>query len=213
VLAHFALILDRADVGLEAAVFKRDAKIVIRFKKSLLGVFTFLLVSINSTNTVAMNSDDLGFLSPVLFLLLDDDSIGDPVETDVEAIDFLISASFGPTDDSVKELRELGYSDWFKRQASLPILSLQAETNQRQISDDNPEDDQACLLHERFSREAWFKFAITGEDQLRQRVAFALSQLFVVATHENFIKCKTLMQGNYMDMLQGGAFGNFRRPG
>ena len=176
-----------------------------------------LLVSLITTaclsvNTAANEFEDLAYLPSIYSLLLNDPQggIANTVDSDEQAVNFLLAASFGPTDDSVNELKKLGYSAWFKRQLALPINSLQDETNQRQINDDNPEDDDACLLHERFSREAWFKFAVTNEDQLRQRVAFALSQIFVVATQENVVRCKPLMQGHYMDVLQEGAFGNFR---
>jgi len=146
--------------------------------------------------------------------------INDSVETDEEAVDFLIAASFGPTDDSVDQLQRLGYSEWFKQQTNLPINSLLTETRSRlnnsesanrpTLDRSDPNRFNACSRDERFSREAWMKFAVTNEDQLRQRVAFALSQLFVVATNEDLVRCKSWMQGNYLDVLQEGAFGNFR---
>ena len=185
---------------------KKDANLYHYFRKYTL-VLTIVLIGSTST-VLASDSKDFSFLNAILLLILDGSS--NDVETDEEAVHFLMSATFGPTNDSVDELKSLGYSSWFQRQTNLSINSLQAETNRRQLNDIFSEEYDACLLDERFSREAWFDFAITGEDQLRQRVAFALSQLFVVATHENNIKCKTLMQGHYMDVLQEGAFGNFR---
>lgn len=56
---------------------------------------------------------------------------------------------------------------------------------------------------------AWWKLALTAPDQLRQRVAFALSEILVVsmagAMSERLFTC-----ASYYDLLLDGAFGSYR---
>lgn len=56
--------------------------------------------------------------------------------------------------------------------------------------------------------ESWWRQAITSQDQLRQRVAFALSQIFVISLNDPVVD--TIGGASYYDMLQRDAFGNFR---
>lgn len=58
--------------------------------------------------------------------------------------------------------------------------------------------------------EAFWRNAITAPDQLRQRVAFAYSQIFVVSYADGVINGRPQGLAHYYDMLADGAFGNFR---
>jgi len=120
-----------------------------------------------------------------------------------EAAQFLLSASFGPTQNSIDELVDLGYSDWFNSQLDEPI-NLIAPTLNPNLA------DKTNYKWEGFARHAWYNRTIFGEDQLRQRAAFALSQIFVVSTEPRDWLFKSHLQGRYMDIMQEGAFGNFR---
>jgi uncharacterized protein (DUF1800 family) len=53
--------------------------------------------------------------------------------------------------------------------------------------------------------------AITGADQLRQRVAFALSEIFVVSQVNGAVGDRPRGHADYLDMLGRNAFGNFRQ--
>ena len=61
-------------------------------------------------------------------------------------------------------------------------------------------------IHPPNRQSAWFKNAITAPDQLRQRVAFALSQLFVVSDVALGDDNQAEPLGAYYDMLGNGAF-------
>jgi uncharacterized protein (DUF1800 family) len=56
----------------------------------------------------------------------------------------------------------------------------------------------------------FFKNALYGQDQLRQRVAFALSKIFVVSARDSNIRLSSWM-GPYQQTLYADAFGNFRQ--
>lgn len=55
----------------------------------------------------------------------------------------------------------------------------------------------------------WWRQAIQAEDQLRQRVAFALSQILVVSAHDG-LSAEQFGLANYYDILLRNAFGNYR---
>ena len=56
----------------------------------------------------------------------------------------------------------------------------------------------------------FFSNALNGEDQLRQRVAFALGQIFVVSNQSSNVRLASWM-GPYQQLLYANAFGNFRQ--
>ena len=58
--------------------------------------------------------------------------------------------------------------------------------------------------------ETWWRNAITADDQLRQRVAFAYEQIFVISAQDGSINGRPLALANYHDMLADNAFANFR---
>jgi uncharacterized protein (DUF1800 family) len=58
------------------------------------------------------------------------------------------------------------------------------------------------------ARQSFWKQAITGNDQLRQRLVYALSQIAVVSSNGNSNDPYEL--AGYLDMLSANAFGNFR---
>ena len=58
--------------------------------------------------------------------------------------------------------------------------------------------------------ESWFKNAVTAPDSLRQRVATALSEIFVVSEIDDTIDGNIPGLASYYDMLADDAFGNFR---
>lgn len=58
--------------------------------------------------------------------------------------------------------------------------------------------------------EAWWRNAVKADDSLRQRVATALSELFVVSEIDGTIAGNPAGLASYYDMLADDAFGNFR---
>lgn len=58
--------------------------------------------------------------------------------------------------------------------------------------------------------DAWWNTAINGNDQLRQRVAFALSEIFVISAVGPPLKGSQFGMADYNDMLAKNAFGNYR---
>jgi uncharacterized protein (DUF1800 family) len=57
--------------------------------------------------------------------------------------------------------------------------------------------------------DAWYRNAVNGPDQLRQRVAFALSEIMVVSDQSALFNFPAAL-AYYYDLLAQNAFGNFR---
>ncbi|MEO5559002.1 MAG: DUF1800 family protein [Dokdonella sp.] len=122
--------------------------------------------------------------------------------SDAEAARFLTQSTFGPTLPEISRLRAIGYNAWLAEQA------VQPASHERQYM----EDQQAAGLdvYQSARQEAWWLHAITGSDQLRLRVAFALSELLVVSDDSGDAGGQPIPMGHYYDLLTDNAFGNYR---
>ncbi len=128
--------------------------------------------------------------------------------SDKHAARFLTQASFGPTTGDIASVRSLGYAGWIDLQMALPA-TLQRPTIEAQIAAQVLTDPRNAQFYRAYRLERWFNSALYAPDQLRQRVAFALSQILVlseVGTLDN----NPIGVAEYNDILLRGAFGNYR---
>ncbi len=125
---------------------------------------------------------------------------------DEQASRFLAQATFGPTMDSIAELRQLGnnYSAWIDREAAKPVTSAVALLEAARTAGQITQSDRAT------NRRARTQVMLTAPDQLRQRVAYALSQIMVISDTEAAIQNGRDGSSSYWDMLARNALGNFR---
>jgi uncharacterized protein (DUF1800 family) len=121
--------------------------------------------------------------------------------TDLAAARFLIQASYGPRLEDVVAVMQQGYSGWINQQFALPRTTHMSYVD----SLPGPLDE----LPSEHTRESIWKQAILGNDQLRQRVALALSEILVVSDRDDDLGGAEGIAG-YMDILSRNAFGNFR---
>jgi hypothetical protein len=105
--------------------------------------------------------------------------------TQQDAARFLTQATFGPTLADIDALVAKGYSAWITEQiTAVPPSSHRAETmhdfNRNQTVGGTGNRNAATQAYERpggpHRQAAWWKLAVSAPDQLRLRVAFALSQ-------------------------------------
>jgi len=97
-----------------------------------------------------------------------------PTVSKTEAFRFLNQATFGATEPGADAVVESGIEAWIDRQMNTPA-SLQLPYLRSLPRPDFPGQLQPDRV------DVWFRNAVDGEDQLRQRVAFALSQIMVVS--------------------------------
>lgn len=113
---------------------------------------------------------------------------------------FLTRATFGPNEAEFSSLADLGYEGWLDEQLAVaptfhaPALQLHAGGSPNNLE----------------RQEVWWELAVTAPDQLRQRVAFALSELFVVSDDDGQLKDYAEGLAGYYDLLVAGAFGSYR---
>ncbi|MBT8442210.1 MAG: DUF1800 domain-containing protein [Gammaproteobacteria bacterium] len=125
-----------------------------------------------------------------------------PGISEAEAVRFLRQASFGPTEQDVAAVIAMGYADWIDAQIATPATSQVAILNRLgTVDDEDGHNDRV---------EAWLESALIGPDQLRQRVAFALSEIMVVSQQSGLF-AQPYGTANYYDLLLTSAFGNFRQ--
>ena len=124
-----------------------------------------------------------------------------------DAARFLMQATFGPTLNDIKTVVSQGYSQWIANQMALPATSHLAAT--RADAAAFPNTGMYPITADN-RQAAWWKTVVTAPDQLRQRVAFALSEIFVVSDVASTLQDQPEALANYCDLLAGDAFGNFR---
>ncbi len=119
-----------------------------------------------------------------------------------EAFQFLNQGSFGATEAEAQGVIDTGFADWIdeqmQRPASLQLPYLRSLPR------------PAFLFELQGDRiDIWFRNVVNGDDQLRQRMAFALSEIMVVSQVGALID-HTYSLADYYDVLARNAFGNYR---
>ncbi|MAX41968.1 MAG: hypothetical protein CL589_04910 [Alteromonadaceae bacterium] len=125
----------------------------------------------------------------------------DRAMTDQEAVRLLLQASFGPTDGSVENVAEIGAEAWLEAQFASPVTEHLPLLNSTFPGDE---------IYSHHWVEIWWQRSIYADDQLRQRVAFSLSQIFVVSTKDARLLVDPRGVTSYYDTLLTHSFGNFR---
>jgi hypothetical protein len=105
---------------------------------------------------------------------------------------FLEQAAFGPTSADAASLQTIGYQAWLNQQLALPVIS-----NYNSVTGSQGGLPNAFLAN-----------AVTNSDQLRQRVAFALSEIFTISVTK-IIWNEDMVP--YEQMLINDAFTNYRK--
>ncbi len=131
-----------------------------------------------------------------------------------EAARFLLQTTFGIRPAEIARVSRIGYRPWIDEQIALSpsLLAPKAEAL-LENRDFNPRTSLApdgTQYGRKYREDFWFTQVITGDDQLRQRIAFALSQIFVISNQEALLAVNPMMETDYYDMLTKNAFGNYR---
>jgi len=125
---------------------------------------------------------------------------------DGEASRFLAQATFGADTAGINALQGGNFAVWIDNQIALPatLHTPQYLTRRNELQAARGSDGWQGPR-----QQAWWQTAITAPDQLRQRMAFALSQIFVVSQF-GVLDIEHEGTTRYYDMLVEGAFGNYR---
>jgi uncharacterized protein (DUF1800 family) len=132
-----------------------------------------------------------------------------------DASRFLTQATFGPTSitsttdrTSIAYVQNKGLSAWIDEQFTLPA-TLTMPLVPAPTADTNTPPG-ASLPSLNYTYWSWWQRSVTAPDQLRQRVAYALSQILVVSTNSQNLNDQPYAVSAYYDVLLNDSFGNFR---
>ena len=109
----------------------------------------------------------------------------------------LDQATFGPTLNDINHVQLVGVTGYITEQFAVPTTLLP------DIATPPPAICATNLLP--CEQSEWWKTVLEGNDQLRQRVAFALSEIFVVST--NSVNARSVT--TFHNTLANDAFSNF----
>jgi uncharacterized protein (DUF1800 family) len=139
----------------------------------------------------------------------------DPALAAGDAARFLVQASFGPTKAEIDALTGKHLADlqnWITAQMAVPAtLHRTATMTDFAAYPPTVSAGQIPLPTGANRQAAWWKTVVTGPDQLRQRVAFALSEIFVISDVNSTVNAWQEGAANYYDILVNDAFGNYRQ--
>lgn len=113
---------------------------------------------------------------------------------------FLDQASWGPTTQSVAEVRRVGYVAWIDKQLSLPA-TLTNPPNY--VFDYTANDGVTSTRANDWATIRFFEMTAIGQDQLRQRVSWAIYN-FMPAAQGNAIN-----RPSYFDFIQQNSLSTF----
>ncbi|MEL7198539.1 MAG: DUF1800 domain-containing protein [Pseudomonadota bacterium] len=129
-------------------------------------------------------------------------------QNDTEASRFLLQASFAASPAAIQQVTDQGYEPWLDAQmnqqnsqsAAQFLASRGYETidSERYYFQRNPGDYMI-----------WSQL-MSGGSSVRKRAALAMSEFFVVSFNSVDIAWRSSAIGEYWDMLNRNAFGNFR---
>jgi uncharacterized protein (DUF1800 family) len=146
--------------------------------------------------------------------------------TDADTVRFLEQASWGPTSAEVARVKAMGFMAYLDEQFGLtpanaakasnyPDLVFPLDDSTQQCPTSNPADpnyNQQVCLRDNYTmypiHRTFFSSALNGNDQLRQRVAFALHQILVVSASSEVNRPSWMTP--YLQALDRNAFGNYR---
>jgi len=125
-----------------------------------------------------------------------------PPVTKAEAYQLLNQATFGATEAEANRVIAMRQEAWIDEQ-----MSMQPSLQMPHMLQLPPPMFMGQLHSDRV--DVWFRNSLNGEDQLRQRVAFALSEIMVVS-QLGALQNRPFAVADYYDMLARNAFGNYR---
>ena len=124
---------------------------------------------------------------------------------------FLIQSTFGPSQadlnaaTNANSVLNLGYNGWINYQATIPATYLYPYV----FSNRNQTDPMNSTFFSSLLFNSWWRNAVSAPDQLRQRVAFAMSEILVTSEDGPLTGLSDALS-SYYDVLLDNSFGNFR---
>jgi len=139
--------------------------------------------------------------------------VAQPYSARQDVIRFLEQATFGPSDALIAHVQAVGLDGYLQEQFAAPASTYPSLPEKPQSAKVGcPAGSSATCLRDNYSmyplEVQFFRNALSGEDQLRQRVALALHEILVVSG----VKVRQPSEVSpYLNMLLEDAFANYRQ--
>ncbi|MDA0813213.1 MAG: DUF1800 family protein [Verrucomicrobia bacterium] len=174
--------------------------------------------SANGAGNVSLSGDYVAFLETFFGVTRPDGAAGSPAKvTRYQAARLLEQATFGPTMQDIERVGALGVEAWIDEQISNPTRTLHEPVIAGLWQDflfgtrQEPFYNKSIFgLEGNNATIPFMRAATQAPDQLRQRVAFALSQLIVVSRQDDRLSKAPQGITSYYDVLVKNGLGNFR---
>ena len=122
-----------------------------------------------------------------------------------DAFRLLTQATFGPIEADIEHVMAVGAEGWIDEQLALPVSAHHLQRWNQDNADDPDGASQRTVVS------SFFQEAVRADDQLRQRMTYALSQILVVSTQDlGLAGPKSQSAASWLDMLAHESFGNYR---
>ena len=123
-----------------------------------------------------------------------------------DASRFLAQAAMGYDYSTIENVASMGYEAWLDQQFTHDLFLLSDLRSALEVFEDGEE-----LLGRTAFRAGWWSRILNHPDLLRQKMAWALSQIFVVSgVGSDLFEDITTVNMSYYDILLTHAFGNYR---
>lgn len=132
-----------------------------------------------------------------------------------EAVRFLTQATFGPTIKDINHLVLVGNEAWLEEQFVEPKnlhmeLLLERYKQINLVPVPTKDIDTEGWQRDVQRSDIFWEINLWGKDQLRQRIAYALSQILVISNVADALFNDSRGIAHYNDILANHAFGNYR---
>jgi uncharacterized protein (DUF1800 family) len=127
---------------------------------------------------------------------------------------FLSQATFGATDALITQVQSQGYDAFLNDQFAAPMSSHLTFVDAAVAALPSPSPSPSATPNQptiTMTNDAWWTRAVAGPDQLRQRVAFALSEILVASLTGSELGNRPYSLPAYYDLLVRDAFSNYRQ--
>jgi uncharacterized protein (DUF1800 family) len=136
-----------------------------------------------------------------------------------DASRFLSQSTLGANHELISEVAAIGPEAWIDLQYAMPTMSYRDTTQMiwdyfvdlyiDQWGESEIIGNGTIFPVSVYWRQAWWNNTMKGEDQLRQRIALALSEILVVS-EKSQLDLVAMGLADYYDVLYKNAFGNYR---